>query len=69
MLWHQAGFVSACSNVDQADVSRSYGRKTERGSKNLATTFTVQAVERENIHLYPPAKSLQSSLEGLKIKD
>jgi hypothetical protein len=56
MLWHQARIVSPCSNVDQADVSRSYGRKTERGSKNLASTFTVQAVECEKVHLFQPAQ-------------
>jgi hypothetical protein len=35
-------------------VPRSYDRKTEGGSKNLAAAFAVRAVEREDIHLYLP---------------
>lgn len=47
----------------------SNSRKTEGGSKNLAAAFAVRAVERENIHLNPPAQETFAwFIERLEIK-
>lgn len=54
VLCQKAGISSSGPDVHEANVPRSYDRKTEGGSKNLAAAFAVRAVEREDIHLYLP---------------
>ena len=51
MLCQQAGISPSGPDVHDADVTRSYKRKAEGGSKNLAATFSLRAVESENVHL------------------